>query len=205
MSSAHVDIDIDISLAVSGSVYEVAVAALPTRLLTIAVLVDDLAFDLAFSCKAAALLFVLGTDADADIQALLDFFNDFVNVDGAATVVVVDDFLGAAVGCRLGRVDGNDVGVANVGLEALGRRVARVGDNVDHVRAGRGAGHSGGNSGRGGRGRLNALLDVRVGSVVRVLGGRWAVFAFVAVWTIVAAGVGGRARGLACVGRHGRC
>ena len=94
---------------------------------------------------------------------------------------------------------------ANIGLETLCCRVASVGNNVDDVGAGWRVCRSGGRPG-GQRGRyLNALLNVRVANVVGMGRGRWTVFGVDAVWTVVTAGLGRCAGGLACVGRHGCC
>lgn len=101
--SAHVYVDISLALvlalALAHGIYQFALSTLSARLFAIAVLVNDFALNFTFSCKAAPFLFVFCTNTYADIHALSDFFDDLVDVDGASTVVVVDYFLSAAVGC----------------------------------------------------------------------------------------------------------
>ena len=99
----------------------------------LAVVVDEFGFDFALAGKAAAGVFFLAADADAGVEAVLDLLDDLINVDGAAAVVFVDDFLGALVGGALGAVDGDDRGGAEAGVEVGGRGVEGVGYDVDGV------------------------------------------------------------------------
>ena len=67
----------------------------------VAILVNRLLFNPAFPCIATALLLRLAADPDSRVQSISFLFNDFIAINCAASIIVVNDFLSLSISSPL--------------------------------------------------------------------------------------------------------
>jgi hypothetical protein len=125
-SSAH----FDITVCLAHAIHKIAIAARP---LAVAVFVHNLALHLTLSRKATVALLLFNPNPNPKVQSLFHLLDNLVEIHRTFAIILVDGLLGSAIGCRFRGMHRRNVRGTHVVLEAIGRRVAGVGHNVNSV------------------------------------------------------------------------